>query len=109
MDDEDDEKNNEPSNNDFSDQPSQTGHQDIKLYSWGRNRCGIDSKQQDKNYFSVDPEPLYLNLITQIKQIACGASHALIVDQRGLLYSLGSNEFGQLGINNLEVQTNSEP
>jgi E3 ubiquitin-protein ligase MYCBP2 len=66
--------------------------------------CGAEKEQ-----FKVDPQPLNLSLITQIKQVACGIAHALIVDQRGLLYSIGSNEYGQLGINNLEVPFMTEP
>lgn len=34
---------------------------------------------------------------TYICQIACGNSHALLLTSSGFVYSMGSNEFGQLG------------
>ena len=34
---------------------------------------------------------------TYICQIACGSNHALLLTSSGFVYSMGSNEFGQLG------------
>jgi alpha-tubulin suppressor-like RCC1 family protein len=34
---------------------------------------------------------------TYIFQIACGSNHALLLTSSGFVYSMGSNEFGQLG------------
>ena len=76
MDDEDDCCKETPTKGDkkFED-PSSPVSSDLKLYAWGRQGCGAESEQ-----FKIDPEPLNLSLITQIKLIACGTHHALIVD-----------------------------
>ena len=44
-------------------------------------------------------EPTKSNLLDgiQIAQVSCGENHMLILTERGLLYSTGSNQFGQLG------------
>lgn len=34
---------------------------------------------------------------TYICQIACGSNHALLLTSSGFVYSMGSNDFGQLG------------
>lgn len=40
----------------------------------------------------------------QVVQIACGKSHTALVTDNGIIYSMGSNKKGQLGIgqNNVE-------
>jgi alpha-tubulin suppressor-like RCC1 family protein len=62
---------------------------------------GID--KNDK--FIVDPLPICLrDTAFIVKKAACGKSHCLFVDKSGFLFSMGSNEYGQLGINDIVMR-----
>ncbi len=71
------------------------------VYAWGKNQhCqlglgGTYNTDSDTNYISY-PEQLSLNF--NVKQIVCGNSFALILDDNGNVYGAGSNEYGQLGL-----------
>lgn len=72
------------------------------VYVWGRNSCGElgESTPTDMD-FIVDPFKTDLGDKLQISLVACGFAHVLMVTKQGQLYSMGSNEFGQLGLNDL--------
>ena len=36
--------------------------------------------------------------LQQIKSVACGRAHSLIVSEKGLVFAMGDNSMGQLGI-----------
>ena len=44
-----------------------------------------------------------------IKQIACGTNHTLLLSKRGELFSIGSNEHGQLGLNDRTLEMTTAP
>ena len=54
---------------------------------------GLASHEVYSPAFLADPEAITGNVIS----ISAGASHTAIVTDEGLLYTLGSNAFGQLG------------
>lgn len=74
---------------------------DGDVFVWGKNQhCqlglgGSYNADSDTNYIS-SPELLSLNF--NVKQIACGNSFTLILDDEGNVYGAGSNEYGQLGL-----------
>lgn len=44
-----------------------------------------------------------------IKQLACGLYHTIFGADNGLLYSMGCNKYGQLGIGDREAENQSSP
>ena len=48
----------------------------------------------DKNYTL----PKFCSYNISIKEVACGQSHTCLVTTNNFIYSMGSNEHGQLGI-----------
>ena len=79
-DEEEDQKNDIDQYNVICEESFPPEQRDVKLYSWGRNRFGQFNEDQDQDHFRIDPEPFSLSLISQIKFIACGIAHALVVD-----------------------------
>lgn len=74
---------------------------DDYLYGWGSNSCkqlgGIDSA-----CYKFTAHLLQLN-ISNVKSVACGFRHTLILTHTGNVYSCGSNHRGQLGISYLRL------
>lgn len=59
--------------------------------------------QNDQGQLGIKDSPVvpFLQMISlnlTIKQIACGKAHTHILTSQGLLFSMGSNQFGQLGL-----------
>lgn len=50
----------------------------------------------DQNKFLMVPKTLSFNVF--VKDIACGYNHTHLISREGSVYSMGSNEFGQLGL-----------
>ena len=44
------------------------------------------------------PSPKTLSFNIHVEEIACGEQHTHLLTKDGLLYSMGSNEYGQLGL-----------
>jgi alpha-tubulin suppressor-like RCC1 family protein len=62
--------------------------------------CGISDKGQVGVFVEAPfPEfrPIQLGPITAIKEITSGKDHSLLLTSNDIIYSWGSNEFGQLG------------
>jgi hypothetical protein len=71
-------------------------------YSWGQNDCG---QLGFNNIKSSDEAKLLTVEESKIKQkflqIACGERHSLLLSTNKKVYAFGSNEFGQLGRNDI--------
>lgn len=79
-----------------------------ELYAWGYNEFG-----QIGNGKSNDCQlsPYKLNGFDghKIKSISCGAYHSMALTVNGLVYSWGSNDWGQLGLPKVKESNNSVP
>lgn len=72
---------------------------DGKLYMWG---CGSDGRLglgDRENYSSPQLVTSLIENNIRPRMIRCGAQHSCIVTERHQLFVWGSNEFGQLGLN----------
>ena len=68
-----------------------------KVFAWGageQNQLGRRVIKRTQ-YESLTPCRVAL---PKMKQIACGAYHCFTIDERGLVYAWGSNNFGQTGL-----------
>ena len=55
----------------------------------------------------VLPKSLSFDIL--IAQVACGASHTLLLSAKGEVFGFGSNEFGQLGLNDRQLDCATAP
>ena len=81
------------------------------VYGWGRNEKG-ELSADAQSEFTVDPLPLSLlgsSGALQILKVAAGNNHVLMITKGNQLYAMGSNEFGQLGISDLNCSALSKP
>ena len=53
--------------------------------------------------------PQNLSFDILIAQVACGASHTLLLSAKGEVFGFGSNEFGQLGLNDRQLDCSTTP
>lgn len=53
--------------------------------------------------------PYHLKLEVLISQIACGKSHTVLVTKSGVLYTMGSNLKGQLGVGTQSITNQASP
>ena len=80
-----------------------------EIYSCGNNlkgQCGLG------HFNSPQMTPsLILNLPSNIFQFVCGAYHSLFLDSEGNVFSVGGNDYGQLGLghNTLQNELNKIP
>ena len=44
-----------------------------------------------------------LGSVRQLKLVACGRAHTLMVSENGILYSMGDNSYGQLGVSQKDL------
>jgi alpha-tubulin suppressor-like RCC1 family protein len=77
---------------------SKSGH----VFAWGDNEFGQIGNGKDKKPQS---EPILLDGFENenILAISCGGQHSLAITQSGCVFSWGSNEFGQLGLEGYEM------
>ena len=76
---------------------------EIYVCGWNKNgQLGLPSQQQvDSLTFSRVP-----SLLHRITKVSCGWNHTMVMSEEGVVYVWGSNAFGQLGVP--EVQRQSE-
>jgi alpha-tubulin suppressor-like RCC1 family protein len=75
-----------------------------EVYVWGddsRGQLGLSGIFGEESVFNV-PQICSFNVI--IKQLSCGLYHTVFGADNGLLYSMGCNRYGQLGIGDRESQ-----
>lgn len=70
------------------------------VFSWGNDKngqLGLGEKMKEgKQVYSL---PKFCSYNIAITKMACGQEHSLFLTPNGLIYSMGSNSKGQLGIN----------
>jgi alpha-tubulin suppressor-like RCC1 family protein len=66
--------------------------QDGSVWSWG-----------------IHSQPTQIKGIRKTTAVASGYTTTYFLDQRGIVYSLGDNQFGQLGINKVDVKKTQTP
>ncbi|TVY09045.1 RCC1 domain-containing protein [Paenibacillus cremeus] len=69
------------------------------VYAWGSNASGQLGTPFIRN---ISGEPGYLVGLGEVKAIAAGNSHAIILTKDGDVYTWGANAFGQLGLGNYD-------
>ena len=69
--------------------------EDGLVFSWGDNHFGQLGHSQRLLFVR---SPTVLNDINNIISVACGYSHSVFLDKDGKLYTMGSNLFGELGM-----------
>jgi alpha-tubulin suppressor-like RCC1 family protein len=70
--------------------------EDGKVFTWGQNNCaqlGHDEMNQDFH----KPSIVKALKDEKITKICCGHSHSLALNDRGEIFSWGSNEWGEVG------------
>jgi alpha-tubulin suppressor-like RCC1 family protein len=71
------------------------------VYSWGANysgQLGVRKKTLNSPTMIKIKNDNKINLT--FKKISCGHSHSLLLSEEGVIYTFGSNDCGQLGIEN---------
>ena len=79
-----------------------------EIFAWGKDhqgQLGLGSKDNSKCY-SV---PRFCSFNVFIKQISCGDEHSAFITNNGLIYTIGSNQDGKLGIDNYNIGHSSAP
>ena len=66
-------------------------------------QLGHACNKENPNRQKLTKVPKSLSFDVLIDQVTCGMQHTLILSQRGELFGTGSNEFGQLGLNDRQL------
>jgi alpha-tubulin suppressor-like RCC1 family protein len=68
-----------------------------EIYGWGNDnqgQLGLGNYSYSSNYTN----PRFVKYPVHIQKISCGAEHSLMLSETGLVYGMGSNKSGQLGL-----------
>lgn len=68
-----------------------------QIYSYGDNTYG----QAGCSVTRVVTQPTPIGGFNKVIQVACGSYHTALVTAEGYLYTLGNNDWGKLGFNEL--------
>lgn len=80
---------------------------DGKVYSWGKNSCGelgVNSTS-NSNYAIQVKDTSGNGYLENIIDISCGDESSSAIDESGVVYTWGKNDYGQLGIGNINNQS----
>ena len=70
-----------------------------EVFSWGNDnsgQLGLGPRKQDQN--CIHSVPRYCSFNVPILSMACGKDHTIFITTQNIVYSMGSNAHGQLGI-----------
>ena len=88
------------------------GRNTTQLWLWGHNfwKTGSVTEDEQLELYSSTLTTLNIDLQVgdQLKEVAIGASHCLLLTTNGLILSWGTNEFGQCGVGTFTCQTEPE-
>ena len=77
------------------------------LFVWGNDTCGQLGLGNTRERLCNVPVPCNVHLA--IAQVACGAEHSALRSVEGLVYVMGSNIDGRLGLDNREIKRITTP
>jgi alpha-tubulin suppressor-like RCC1 family protein len=72
-----------------------------ELFVWGCDQMGQlglghrYNQKDDKKYLPI-PKSCSFNI--QIQEVSCGEDFTFLLTEKGLVYGMGSNQFGKLGL-----------
>lgn len=71
----------------------------VEIYSWGKATSGQLALGETDDELVDTPKlvPFYDGFTMKVVDIACGAEHSVFLTNDGMVYTCGSNDFGQLG------------
>ena len=81
-----------------------------EVYVWGddsRGQLGLSGIYGEHQLNFELPQICSFGIL--IKQVACGEYHTVFASDTHLLYSMGCNKHGQLGINEREINLLNQP
>jgi alpha-tubulin suppressor-like RCC1 family protein len=69
----------------------------------------VQTREQAQSY-KADGDSIYgipkcINLVQKVHSVALGRNHMILMSNKGQIYGLGSNQYGQLGIPNQLIPT----
>ena len=78
-----------------------------EVYVWGDNSHGqlglgslaMETMSRRFEYGNSTNLPKICCFNTVVTQVSCGMSHTVMLSASGHVYSMGSNQYGQLGLN----------
>lgn len=79
----------------------------VTLFVWGNDTCGQLGLGNSHERLYRSPTPCLFSF--SIAQIACGSDHSVLRTSEGLVYAMGSNADGQLGLNDRGVKRTASP
>ncbi len=68
-----------------------------RVLTFGMNTYGELGYSNNINTSNANPFPMFVTTSTQVKAIAAGDNHTVLLDSDGCVWTFGSNEYGQLG------------
>ncbi|KAL4472922.1 hypothetical protein ABPG72_007799 [Tetrahymena utriculariae] len=77
-----------------------------EIFAWGcdnEGQLGLGENKQGKKY--AIPRICSFNVV--IQQISCGKNHSAFIASNGYVYTMGSNEFGKLGLSHQQLIKNA--
>ena len=91
---------------------TQVGQPYTEFFSWGSDsagQLGLAHAEDDENreMFHLLPRSLSFDIL--ISSITCGNLHACFISGEGMVFSVGSNEYGQLGVADSQLKSSSAP
>ena len=77
------------------------------MFSWGSDHHGQLGLAGSEASTHTVPRFCSYNIL--IEQVSCGGAHAVLLTSNYLLYSIGSNSYGQLGIGARDIEEKNTP
>ena len=80
-----------------------------EVFAWGDDHFGQLGLSENGAALESHPKPRYCSFNVLISDISCGEEHTVFIASTGLLYAMGSNIEGRLGINDRSAKFSSCP
>ena len=80
-----------------------------EVFSWGADHCGQLGLGRTSQGKPVHAIPRFCSYNVPIEQVACGRDHAAFITDEKLVYSMGSNADGALGLGDRTILQKSSP
>lgn len=81
-----------------------------EVFSWGSDNKGqLGLGLMGLSQSNVQAAPKYCTYGIVIREVSCGNEHSAFITNDNYLYSIGSNQLGQLGIGDTKIQNKNSP